>query len=245
MKINKLRFFSIAVAVAALGVQAQPPQTSPTTQPALGSWDFKRVAKVGDTAKYKSSADFEMQGQKITASWTELEKIVKVDSNGDVTLESQQTEFTIQVAGQEMPGPEASKSTSVTRSTGEVIKLEGDGVNADAYRMSTLSAFIRPDKMVKVGDKWTHEFKANSKTGVVASKASYEVVGAEKVGAYDTVKVKFEVKETERSDAASASGIVWINVKDGMDVKVNAEFKKAPIPQVGPTDMKFTRERVS
>ena len=191
---------------------------------------IKRAAKEGQTYKYKMEGNVDMQGTPVTLTGIVQEKIVKVEANGNFALEQQQLEGKIMAGGQEMDMPAGNATITTYKPTGEVVDIKGSSEDSTSYRMSTLGLLIDPAKLVNVGDKWSHEVKADTKTGLVAAKADFEVVGEEKVGAVDTVKIKAVVKETEGSEPASSESLLWIDKKDGSTVKAETKWTNAPFP---------------
>jgi len=206
---------------------------------------LKRVAKVGDSATYKLNVNAEFSGTALVVTAVTTDKVVKVEDNGNIHVETKQSDMKIKMGEDEMDAPSQEATLYVYKPSGEVIELKGEGVDGSYYRMANISVFKYPTEALKVGAKWSHEFKTDSKTGAAAAKADYEVLGFEKVGSWDTVKVKHSFKETEGSDPATSEGTVWINVKDGTMVKVDAKQTKVPIPQMAPMDMKVLVERTS
>lgn len=233
MKSRTLRFVGIA-AVAALSVVAL----------AQGI-NLKRTAKVGDTAKYRLRADVDIAGT--TASFTAVltEKILKVEDNGNFIVESAQSDGKVSFGDQEMAAPAQSPSVTVYKPTGEVVEIRGEMADSSAYRVANLGLFRFPDKELKVGEGWTHELAADSKTGTVPVKADYKIVAQEKVGDADTVKINFTVKETEGAEGATSTGHIWIDAKTGAMVKQEAEWKNAPFPGApGPINAKVVISRI-
>lgn len=216
------------------------------SQEAAMGYALKRMPKVGDSFTYKLTVAADFGGQSVNFTGTTIEKIIKVEDNGNYHVESVEKNMKVKFADQEMEIPEQPASTSIYKANGALIEMKGEQVDSNSYRLANMSTLIAPEKPVKVGDKWTQETKADAKTGLAAAKADYEVLGAEKVGSYDTVKLKFSYKETEGSEPSSSEGTVWINVKDGSLVKADATVKNAPLPGApGPADMKFTIERTA
>lgn len=217
MKFNK---FGV-IAVAALSAVAFA---------AVDGISIARKVKEGDIARYKMSADIDFGGMDIKFSGLVEEKIAKVNPDGTYSLEQNQIEGKVNVAGQEQEMPTSGVNTTVYLPNGEVKEIVGEQGTEDAYRMANLSLIRDPGKELKVGDTWTHEFKANAKTGAVAAKAEYKVLGEEKVGTYETVKIKADVKETAGSEPASSNGTAWINKADGSLIKLEAKWVNAPFP---------------
>lgn len=215
-----------------------------TTAFAADAYSIKRVAKVGDTLKFKLVVDADFGGTKLNLTGTVNEKVVKVAENGDITTESSQSDTVIKFGDQEMPMNDDSVQTTITNKQGLILEIKGDMVDSNQYRLGNMSAIKIPEADIKVGEKWSHEYKADSKTGAVAGKAEYEVLAAEKVLGHDTVKIKWTYKEAEGAEPASAEGTAWISTKDGSTVKVTASYKAAPLPGApAPVDMTVTLER--
>lgn len=234
---NRFKKASFGLLVAAISMTAFAVQDAIT---------LKRVAKVGDTAKYRLKADVDIQGTEATFTELVTEKITKVEGSGNYTVETSHSEGKIVFGGQEMPA-DPSTQTFTYKSNGELVEIKADNVDASHYRTANLTAVIMSDKAVKVGDEWTHEIKKDEKSGAVALKSTYKVEAAEKVGDFETFKVKFSTKESEGGDAAASSdGVAWINKKDGSLVKSEGSFKNVPFPGAPmPINAKFslTREK--
>ncbi len=205
------------------------------------AYDLKRVAKIGEAIKYRATADFVVQGQKISASWMQTDKVVKIDDQGNIVTESTQSEF--KVGGQEIGQQDAPVTTATTKPNGEIVELKGDRIDSKTYRLANMNVLRTPDQPVKVGDKWSYEVKPDVKTGSVKGRADYEALAEEKVAGFTTLKIKWTYKEADGPNGASTDGIAWISTKDGSLVKAAASFSHAPVAGMPPTDMKFTVER--
>lgn len=233
---NRMKRFSLVVGVTALAL------TGSAVQDAVV---LKRVAKVGDSMTYKMVVEADFSGTTLIVNGKTIEKVIKIEDNGNIHTESKQTDMKIKIGDDEMDAPEEGATIYINKPTGEVVELKGDGIDASYYRMANITVFRIPDEALKPGMKWSHEFKADSKTGAASAKADYEVLGFEKVGSWDAVKVKHVFRETEGSEPAKSTGTIWINVKDGSLLKVDAKQEKVPIPGMAPMDMKIIVERTS
>jgi len=79
----------------------------------------------------------------------------------------------------------------------------------------------------------------------VAGKAEFELLGIERVGVYESAKIRWTYQETEGATPASSEGTVWIEVKDGSLVKSEGKLKNAPLRDAPrPVDFSFTTERI-
>lgn len=189
---------------------------------------LKRTPKAGTVHKYKQEGKFEVSGQQIDYQSKSTQKIVKVADDGGYTEESVSSDVTIN--GQEGPGGGGPMTTTTKFGPkGEILEIKADNVDATAYRFANLALFITPEKEVKAGDTWTYDIKEDNKTGTVASKATFTLVGEDKVGSTDTVKVKFTIKESG-ADGASSEGTAWLDKSDMSMVKVSAKWANAPVP---------------
>jgi hypothetical protein len=213
---------------------------------AQGPVTLKLTPKVGDTFRYKLSAEMEVMGAKATVSGTVSDKVTEVTPEGGYTVESSSTEMVGNFSGTEMQIPD-SKSTSKYKADGALVDIQGEEVaganGAEGWRRANLSNFVYPADPLKIGDTWTSSIASDSKTGAVAAKTTYAVEKFEKVGNHETVKVKFTSKETEGSDPASSDGFVWLDVKDGTQIKVQVTWSNVPM-MGNPIAGKVTMERI-
>ena len=197
---------------------------------ALDGYTLKRAFKVGDVRKYSVAGKFDFNGTDIDFTATATEKVVAVADDGGYSIEEKQTDSKIN--GQEAPGS-GSETPTVTsyKSTGEIIEIKSDHVEPNTYRFANLAVFLLPGKEVKAGDTWTADIKADSKTGAVDAKASYTLVGEDKAGGKDALKVKYTIKES--GDAgASSDGTMWVDKADNSLIKLTTKWVNAPVPGV-------------
>lgn len=212
--------------------------------PLLQEFTLKLTPKEGDVAKYMLKADIDIQGTQASFNGKVTEKTIKVEADGTYQIESTNSDGKVVFGGQEMEMPASEPTITVYKANGEVKEIKGAGVDANAYRMSGISSFRWPTKAVKVGDEWTSEWAKDDKTGAVAGKATFKVEAEEKVGAWETVKIKMSTKESEGDSPATAEGTIWLAKADGKMVKTEAAWKNAPFPGApGPIDAKVTLTR--
>lgn len=200
---------------------------------------LKRLPKVGDVQKFKLNVELEIQGQPFTVNALVTEKVVAVEE-GKYSVESSQSEMKLN--GQDAP-MDAQATTSTYTSLGRLLESKGGDTSEESMRMSSLQAFEFPDKALKVGDTWTTDLKAKEAKNPRGVKTDCKIEAAEKVGEFDTYKITFTVKETEGADPASATGTVWLSVKDASLVKYEGVWTGAPFPMVGPANAKVKLER--
>jgi hypothetical protein len=121
---------------------------------------------------------------------------------------------------------------TVYNADGSVKQLNGDDstAGASAYRIANLQSMIDPGKPLNVGDVWSVDIKADSKTGAEAAKADFKILAEEKVDDVDTIKVQANIKETSGSDPAASEGTYWLEKANGSVVKAELKWTDVPIP---------------
>lgn len=197
---------------------------------AVQGYSLKRTPKAGDALKYRLKVNMDLGGQAATMSALVTEKVTAVDPTGNFTVQADQSQLDVKLGDQPIPAPEqSSPEVSVYAPNGDIVEIKGNDVQPAFYRMATLSVFLAPDKPVAVGDTWSHDFPADPKTGRVAAHGDFKVLGEEKVGAVDTLKVQATIKETG-ADGASTDCTYWINKTDGTTVKMDGKWSNVPIP---------------
>jgi len=234
--IKKFNKASVGLFIAALSVAALAIQDGV---------NLKRMPKEGDIAKYRLKGSVDFQGTDIVMTMLLTEKVTKVESNGNYTVETNESEGKVDLGGDSQDIPADTMST-VYKATGEVVDVKTDAdKKASAIRLANLQSFTVQDKAVKVGDEWTTEVKKDEKSGAFAVKATYKVEAQEKIGDIDCYKVKFSAKETDGGDAAaSVEGYTWVNIKNGVSEKSEGTTKNAPYPNAPfPVNLKFTMVR--
>jgi len=197
---------------------------------AVDGFSIARKPKEGDTHKYKMTADVDISGLPISVKGLLSEKVTKVEADGSFTQEETQIELKAVINGAEQDIPSSGSSTMVYLPSGEIKSIAGDEGKAESYRMANLALVYNPGKALNVGDTWSYEIKANKDTGAVAAKADYKLLGEEKVGTVDTLKIQATVKETAGDAPASSDGTVWISKEDGSAIKSDAKWVNAPFP---------------
>lgn len=203
--------------------------------------NLKRTPKDGEASVYRLKADIDLAGTQATFTAKISEKVTKVEGD-NYTVETAITEGKALFGGQEMPMEDQPATSATYKTTGEIVSMSE--TDPGAMRMANLQSFRYPTGPVKVGDTWNTEVAASDKTGGVGMKAEFKVDGMEKVGAWETARIKFTVKETSGAEPASSEGTAWIAVTDGSLVKYEGSWANAPFPGApGPINAKVTITR--
>ncbi|MHB8635624.1 MAG: MlaD family protein [Fimbriimonadaceae bacterium] len=220
MRISKLFFVVLLAGLAALGVSGS-------------DGGLKLSAKVGDTRSYRLAADFTIPDGAVKVAGQVTRKVVKVGSDGTITLQETHSHMSIAIKGNLMNQDDA-VIVKLLHPDGTTAELRGEGATPEAYRVVTLSTVYLPDFPLAIDKTWTWDVPPDSKHGVVKAKGDYKVVGDEKLHDIDTWKITFTVTEAEGSTPASNTSTVWISKADGSLVKSESEVKNLPIKGVGP-----------
>jgi hypothetical protein len=195
--------------------------------------------KEGDTFKYRMSMEIDFGGQNLLATTTVTNKVLKVEENGNIQIESAQSELIVKFGEQEMPQPAQPATKMTFKPNGSLVKSDGsDGM----MQQMNAAQMIFPDKPVKVGDKWSETVKSPS--GEL--KVDYEFVGVEKVSDVEAVKIKVTARAAngKKDDGYSAEGFTWVDLKTGMAIKMESRIKGmqvegAPMPIEGTLKMEL------
>lgn len=231
---NRFRFAGLGViALAALAL-------------AQDAWVIKRVPTVGETVVYKFDAWIELSSEAAATMTSEVvEKVLEVEENGQYTVEAVQRNSTVVFDGQEhQVTPDPIKTVYST--TGEILQLITDNP-APPYRFANLSAFRYPDAAVKLGNKWTVEIPANAERQIEAATLVFTVEGTEQVSEWNTIRIKWDIKETTGTAPTSAEGFHWIEPSTGIMVKSTSAWRNVSVPgvPVPVANAKFTFVRQS
>jgi opacity protein-like surface antigen len=199
---------------------------------------LKRVVKAGDKAAYGMKIKLDYQGTPVDVTFDTLQTITKVNDDGSYVATEENKNMVIMVGGQETAGAGEDETTTTTYAKdGSILKIEASVSTGDEYRLANLSTTLWPTKPVDVKSKWEGSVKGDSAKGTFDVVHSYEILAREQLMGYDTFKVAFNSKESG-AGTASASGIVWLDVKTGLPVEVEGEMKSVPIQGV-PMDATF------
>lgn len=214
--------------------------------PAQEEYTLKLQVKEGDAFKYRFTMELTFGEQSAVVTMNMTSKVIKVEADGNVIIESSSSDGMVKFGEQEMPIPPSPATKTTFKPNGAPIKVEGGSSPDGSLRMARLNSHFFPDKPVKIGDKWNAELKGEGSAPAI--KADFELVAKEKIGDMDALKIKFtiqEVGENAVGGAATITGHTWIDPKTGMLVRMNASVKGMPAEGAPmPLDGTITMERI-
>ncbi len=199
-----------------------------------------RTAKIGDRLEYALTIKTHLNENDLTVT-SDVTSTVKSIDKEFVVDEFEESNVTIDVAGNSIAIPNEGAHRTKTDLTGLVIELTGRQSTSLDYRTQQMRAFLPPTAPVKVGDSWTRELKANPKIGTPTATAQMKFVATEKIGSADCAKVSWTYKETEGTAPCSLEGTVWVRLSDAALMKMDADAKSVPYgDSLPPADMKIS-----
>lgn len=186
------------------------------------------VRRVGDTFHWIQKTSIVSNMLPVGLESIVDETITEVAPDGSYTVAVTQGKTNVSWAFEELPTPDDSiKSTYRCNARGEIMGVEADPNYTEwAARSHNLETVISPDKPVKPGDVWTHDFESNSTTGSVAAHGVYKLLGI--TGGKATIEIK--VNETEGLSPAACSGEVVVNLSTFMPTSLSFKLKDAALP---------------
>lgn len=221
-------------ALAALSILAlagaQTPAAAPTSAPAQATtFTIKRVPVKGAEFITFLNAQISIQGMDVTFTTKNHYKVGDVAADGSYTISSTQTDGHVSFNGSEQDIPESPEVISTFLPGGEIKEIKSENVGEAQWRLAHLMMVHSPDAPVKQDDSWSYKMAADKDKGGVGVSIDYKLLGTEKVGTFDTVKISVAAKETEGSDPAKVTGTVWLDVKDFSIVQSTMTWSKVPI----------------
>jgi len=200
----------------------------PARAPQDAGFSVKRTPKVGALTKYSLVIEYEVQGKKGSISGSVSEKVTNIDKDGNFSVEQAQLDASATYGDEKVDTPTRSAVDLTYKPNGLVTTIKGDAVDGDAYRMENLGVILDPGKKLNPGDEWTFDIKGDKTLGTVDAHADYTLVGPEKVGQLDTIKIKGTVKETSGDLPAMNEFTEWLSKDDGSLVQMDAKWTNAP-----------------
>lgn len=220
------------------------------------SYDLLWKPKPKDALDYKLTLVIDVQEYRFNFESDLLMKVLKVDENGDYELETSTKNSKISFQGEEEMVPEENDPTIEKYSSkGERLSQpdkkddsgadeEDEDANPIGKVLSEVTNFIAPEKPVKKGDKWVRDVKGDEKAKVEAAKLEYEVVGKEREGDFEVIRVDYKYKQTEAREPVTAEGTFRIKKDDFSLVSFEATvegFKMDPDAPTGTAKLKMKR----
>jgi hypothetical protein len=238
---------SLALPLTTLVATSTPALARQADAPKAQKVSLQLRAMAGQTKRSQANIVFngEFMGIKINRESKDISKssFTSVAANGDITFESKTESSETTVNGvKEDEDPDKSTDTFTVRPNGTLVSFKTDKVSEEkdeehiGERLFAATQVIFPDKPVGVGDKWTHEYRADSNLGTKAASGEFELLALETKSGVPCAKIKLTYKETEGRQPIQCKGTVWVEQASGDDVAAELELPDfAPGGEDGPT----------
>ena len=197
-RVPALAAFPILLTQAALALPRQDPKPAVTAPAAPDTtYALTRAYKTDEESKYRLELRTNVNSADVLFTTTLTEKAKEVKPAGDTTLVYTASAAYLKFGDNEMDASESLPTvTQIRDNSGKVTDtkvVQGNGPAAQIFG-DLMPAFIQaqlmfyPPKPVKVGDTWKIDYANEKSKSKVTGKAT--VIGTEKVGDLDTLKVK-------------------------------------------------------
>lgn len=204
-----------------------------------------RLPKVGQENRLSLRAEIDLLGSSAVFTAIVVEKVTEVDSLGNYTIESRQTEAVTRLGDRETKVAETGVRSATYRPTGEIKEIKQVSPQGADVRLARLGGLVVPDRELKPGESWSHDYPALPESGNIAGKANYKYLKTETLDGKAAAVIEVKYKESSGASPAEANGKAWIEIPTGEMLKLESEWKNAPL--MGPTvplNAKVTLTRV-
>ena len=195
------------------------------------AFPMKRKLKVGEVFKYRLTVVFRIAGNDIFYTSIDTQKVTSVARDGSYTVQSTQSDIRSTNSGADLQIAKDEPPTDTSYSArGQVVAIAGQQA-ASAWRIADMSCFILPDKAINKGDTWTYTIppRADLQTAGGVYNFAFEGPEPEKVDDFSVLRVAEDYKENTQFNKATSTGTIFVDPTDGSVVKLDEEWRTAPI----------------
>ncbi|MDR3692127.1 MAG: hypothetical protein P4L46_22290 [Fimbriimonas sp.] len=184
---------------------------------------------------YKLRLEIDAQPEKFSFLADLDSKVLRVKPNGDYDVETSVKNSHVKHGLHDEPINDSSKPTVDTYNhLGHKIASTDDDdpteeSNPALNSLDSITDNLTPDKPVGIGDTWTVVLQPNAKLKREAGKVVYTLSGIEKQGDYQTLKIVYKYKETEKDVPLTAEGYVMVSQSDFSLVRLEGTLKGAKL----------------
>jgi hypothetical protein len=160
-------------------------------------------------------------------------KVVKVKPNGDYDVETSIKDGHVLHGSHDDTIPDEDKVTIDTyNSKGEKIASSDDNdpggdSNPGFDALDAVTDQLSPKDAVSIGGTWSAIIKPNAKLKREAARVNYTLASKAKQGAYQTLRIDFKYRETEKDNPTTAEGYILVSSDDFSLVRFEGTLKGA------------------
>ena len=209
------------------------------------TYSFVRVPKEGETREFEFTGEVEIMGMNVKLEGKQFEKVEKIVKEGYTFSQMTKDLKVILPSGQAMEQDPGEPSTGLASLDGTTLKVDGAKPESDGDmdKLDILSTVKKPDSPVKIGEEWSSKIKGPEGTEANAV-AKYKLLGTEKIGKWDTIKVEVN-SQMEDDSAVKMHGTIWLETDTFFSVKMDGSFENITLPgSPDKSNLKLSRIRV-
>ncbi len=197
------------------------------------TYDLVWHPQKNSTANFKLRLDIDTTPDRFSFLATFKSKVVRVKPNGDYDIETITKDAHFKHGTHDESMSDQSKPTVDTYNMrGEKIASSEDvdpteDANPGLNSLDSITNDLTPKSPVHLGETWTAVLQPNAKLKRQAGKVNYTLIGREKQGSFQCLKITFKYTETEKDVPLTSEGYVLVNQSDFSLVKLEASVKGA------------------
>jgi hypothetical protein len=186
-----------------------------------------------DSLTYKMRLEIDTTPDKFSFVVDIKNHVLKLKPNGDYDVETSLKSGHVLHGSHDDPIPDEDKPTIDTyNAKGEKIASSEDhdpssesnpGFNA----LDVVTDQLSPKDPVALGGTWSAVIKPSVKLRRDAAKVNYTLVSKTKQGSYQTLRIDFKYRETEKDNPTSAEGYILVSQDDFSLIRFEATLKGA------------------
>ncbi len=190
-------------------------------------------AAPSDTLSYKMRIDIDSLPDKFSFLLTIKNHVLKVKPNGDYDVETALKGGHVLHGTHDDPIPDDDKPTVDTyNAKGEKIASSeqtdpSSESNPGFNALDAVTDQLSPKDPVPIGGTWSSVIKANPKLKREAARVNYTLVSKTRQGDYQSLRIDFKYRETEKDNAATVEGYILVNQDDFSLVRFEGTLKGA------------------
>jgi hypothetical protein len=202
--------------------------------------------KPNDRAVYALSIESTVQGQSIAFEAELHTKVSQVKPDGTYTVVSQIRAGKAKIAGMEQVIGDDLESEDSYDVRGRRIGDRADREDPFSAVLSQVSESLGKEEPVRIGEKWVVELPRDEKAAIPAARVEYEAVAVERVGQFESLKIRTAFAQSEGAEPMRLKGYVWNLLKDGSLVSMSLKIENLRFEEdLPPTSalLKMTRNQ--
>lgn len=210
------------------------------------TFDLVWKPKLEDKLQYRLVMDLDMSGEAIRFESNVHMRVVKLEANGDYTIETAVRNTTARAGKRSQILPDEKPTAETFNVKGEKVsesKPVDDEVNPMDGILDRITEVGLPGRPVKKNDTWTKDLKGDPKRQIRPATMRYRLIDQERVGRFDAIRVSFSYREVAVRPV-EADGSFLLDAKDSSLVGMEANVRNVDFgDELPPGDATLTMRR--